>query len=316
MSNAWSLWIIVLTAANLILLVWLLMANRKHAVVVDAQSENGSSGSVQPDVETTGHVYDGIEEYNNPLPRWWFYMFLGTIIYAVGYLIVYPGMGAYRGLSLGEAGAWTSSAQLQAEQAQAQSQYEGTFGEFVKTPIPELAKNTQAMKMGYRLFLNNCAVCHGSDASGNPGYPNLMDKDWLYGGSPEKILETLVLGRRAAMPAWSAVLGEEKIASVTEFVLKRAGREHDATKALSGASLFAANCAACHGEDGKGKHVLGAPNLTDSVWLYGGEAQEIRQTLRSGRNGVMPAQEKMLKPERIHLLAAYVYSLSQDEAAP
>jgi cytochrome c oxidase cbb3-type subunit 3 len=171
------------------------------------------------------------------------------------------------------------------------------------------------MKMGYRLFLNNCAVCHGADASGNLGYPNLTDKDWLYGGSPEQIKETLVLGRKAVMPAWSAALGETGIAHVAEFVLQLAGREHDQAKAILGAPLFSKNCAACHGDNGKGNQQLGAPNLTDDVWLYGKEPLELRQTLRNGRNGVMPAHEQILKPERIHLLAAYVYSLSLEEAA-
>lgn len=318
MSNAWSFWIIGLTVLNLVLLLWVLLANRKQAIFDESPlgdghpSENSGNGD---EAKTTGHVYDGIEEYNNPLPRWWFYMFLGTIIYTVGYLIVYPGLGAYQGLSFGKHSAWTSTSQLQAEQAQAQAQYETTFGEFAKTPIPELANNVNAMKMGYRLFLNNCAVCHGADASGNPGYPNLTDKDWLYGGDPEHIKETLLHGRKAMMPAWSATLGEANIANVTEFVLQLAGREHDQTKAVIGAPLFAKNCAVCHGDNGKGNQQVGAPNLTDKVWLYGGEPQELRQTLRNGRNGMMPAHEQILKPERIHLLAAYVYSLSLEPAA-
>jgi cytochrome c oxidase cbb3-type subunit III len=321
MSNAWSLWIVGLTIINLGLLLWVLLANRKQVVIDAAVAHHHGDGNQHHaasagDVKTTGHVYDGIEEYNNPLPRWWFYMFIGTMVYTLGYLIVYPGLGAYPGLSFGESGAWTSAAQLQAEQAQAQSQYEDTFGEFAKTPIPELAKNVAAMKMGYRLFLNNCSVCHGADASGNIGYPNLTDKDWLYEGTPERIKETIMVGRKAVMPAWSAALGEANIAAVVEFVLARAGREHDKAKAAVGEPLFAKNCAVCHGADGKGNPQLGAPNLTDAVWLYGGEPPELRQTLRMGRNGVMPAHEHMLKPERIHLLAAYIYSLSLEDAAP
>ncbi|MES2672869.1 MAG: cytochrome-c oxidase, cbb3-type subunit III [Pseudomonadota bacterium] len=316
MSNFWSLWIVVLTIANLILILWVLMANRKLAVVDEAHANNGESGGTQTDaVSTTGHVYDGIEEYNNPLPRWWFYMFIATMIYAVGYLIVYPGLGAYQGLSVGNKNAWTSASQLKAEQFQAQAQYEATFGEFAKAAIPELANNATAMKMGYRLFLNNCALCHGADGSGNQGYPNLTDKDWLYGGSPDQIKQSIVQGRKAMMPAWGATLGEAKIANVAEFVLALSGREHDQAKAKLGMPLFATNCAACHGADGKGVQQLGAPNLTDAVWLYGGEPNELRQTLRQGRSGVMPAHEQMLKPERIHLLAAYVYSLSIDAAA-
>ena len=328
MSDFWSLWIIVLTVINLGLLLWVLIANRKIAVVADdhphnndhTQGDNSHHDKRNADanadkVATTGHVYDGIEEYNNPLPRWWFYMFIATIIYGVGYLIVYPGLGAYPGLSFGSKGAWTSASQLQTEQSQAQAQYEATFGEFAKTPIPELANNANAMKMGYRLYLNNCAVCHGADGSGNLGYPNLTDKDWLFGGSPEHIKNSIIQGRNAMMPAWTATLGETNIGHVVEYVLELAGREHDKTKALIGASLFAKNCAACHGVDGKGNQQLGAPNLTDAVWLYGGEPYELRQTLRNGRNGVMPAHEQILKSERIHLLAAYVFSLSLETAS-
>lgn len=306
MSTFWSCWIIGLTLTNLALLFWLLIANRKRAVT---SNDNGEA-------KTTGHVYDGIEEYDNPLPRWWFYMFIATFVFAGIYLIVYPGLGNYKGVSFWKnGGTWTAATQLQDEQAKAQAQYDATFGEFAKTPIEELAKNTTAMKMGYRVYLNNCAVCHGSDAGGNFGFPNLTDKDWLYGGTPEKIKETIMLGRIAAMPAWGASLGEVNIANVTEFVLKRAGREHDETKATLGEAVFTQNCVACHGGDAKGNQLVGAPNLTDDIWLYGSEPHVIRQTIRNGRNGVMPAHQQTLKAERIHLLAAYVYSLSQDNTA-
>jgi cytochrome c oxidase cbb3-type subunit III len=306
MSTFWSFWIAGLTLTNLALLFWLLMANRKRAL---SEDEND-----QPN--TTGHVYDGIEEYDNPLPRWWFFMFLISFVFGVLYLIVYPGLGAYKGVSFWkDGGSWTQVTQLQHQQESAQSQYDATFGEFAKTPIEELAKNKNAMKMGYRVYVNNCAVCHGSDAGGNVGYPNLTDKDWLYGGKPENIKETLTHGRKAAMPAWGSSLGETNIANVTEFVLKRASLEHDEKKAALGAPVFAQYCAACHGADGKGNTLVGAPNLTDDIWLYGQEPNIIRQTLRNGRNGIMPAQENTLKPERIHLLAAYIYSLSQDDVA-
>jgi len=298
MSTFWSLWVIVLTLTNLVLLFWLLMANRKRAVT---SNDNGEA-------KTTGHVYDGIEEYDNPLPRWWFGLFLGTFIFAAAYLVVFPGLGLWKGVF-----GWTSVNQLEAEQAKAQAKFDETFGVFAKMPIPELAKNPEAMKMGQRLFLNNCAVCHGADASGNFGFPNLTDKDWLYGGTPERIEETITKGRKAMMPTWGPILGETNIANVVEFVLKRAGREHDEAKAALGEQIFATNCAACHGADGKGNQQMGTPNLTDDIWLYGGEPQEIRQTVRMGRQGQMPAHEETLKPERIHLLAAYVYSLSQDK---
>ncbi|QEY14466.1 cytochrome-c oxidase, cbb3-type subunit III [Cellvibrio sp. KY-YJ-3] len=293
----------ILTVTNLVLLLWILFANRKRAVVGEESTE----------AKTTGHEYDGIEEYDNPLPRWWFYMFLLTFIFSAVYLVIYPGLGSYKGIEWKDTGAWTSVGELRGDQAEAEKVYAETYGVYSKMPIEELARNPDALKMGFRLFVNNCAVCHGSDGGGNPGFPNLTDKDWLYGGTPDKILETLNHGRKAAMPAWSALLGEKGIAETTEYVLSLSGAEHDATKADAGKKHFDVNCAACHGLDGKGNQLLGAPNLTDDIWLYGGEPATIRQTLRHGRNGVMPAQKDLLKEDRIHLLAAYVYSLSLED---
>ncbi len=298
MGTFWNLWIIGLTLTNLALVLWVLLANRKVAVSDQDEEEN----------QTTGHVYDGIEEYDNPLPRWWFIMFIVTFVYAGVYLLVYPGLGSWPGLF-----GWTSVKELRGHQQQADARYADTFGIYANTPIEELAQNPEAMKMGLRLFSNNCAVCHGADGGGNYGFPNLTDHDWLYGGAPEKIEETITLGRKGAMPAWGALMGETGVVNVSEYVLQMSGQEHDAAKAELGAKLFNQNCVACHGADGKGNQALGAPNLTDDIWLYGGEPQDIRATLRNGRNGVMPAQKELLKADRIHLLAAYVYSLSLEQ---
>ncbi|MGH1439692.1 MAG: cytochrome-c oxidase, cbb3-type subunit III [Cellvibrionaceae bacterium] len=295
MSTFWSLWIIVLTSVNLILLLWVLLANRKVAVSDEADPEN----------RTTGHVYDGIEEFDNPLPKWWFYMFILTFVFTVFYLILYPGMGSWKGV-LG----WTSINQLEAQQAKAQSAYQNSYGLYSTMPVEELAQDTKAMKMAQRIYSNNCAVCHGADAGGALGFPNLTDTDWLYGGTPEAIKQTLVGGRQAAMPAWQSVIGEKGIADVTEYVLSMSGRDHNQEQAAIGKTMFDQNCAACHGADGKGSLAVGAPNLTDDIWLYDGSAAGIRQSLRVGRNGVMPAQKDRLKEEKIHLLTAYVYSLS------
>jgi cytochrome c oxidase cbb3-type subunit 3 len=307
MSIFWSCWIIVLTLTNLILLFWILMANRKIKVADD--------GTNFAEAKKTGHVYDGIEEYDNPLPRWWFGLFLGTFIFTAGYLIAYPGLGLWKGV-LG----WTSHNQLEKEQGSAQITYDEKFGAFAKAPIEQLAKDPEAMKMGGRLFGNNCAVCHGSDASGYFGFPNLTDKDWLYGGTADRIKETITQGRQGAMPAWGPLIGEASVVNVVEFVLKRAGKQHDEAKATLGETVYTTNCVACHGVDSKGNPQLGAPDLTDDIWLYGAATPEelpavLRQTVRNGRAGVMPAHAETLKPERIHLLAAYVYSLSQDEAS-
>lgn len=295
MSTFWSLWIIGLTLANLILVFWVLMANRKVAVRDDETPEN----------RTTGHVYDGIEEYDNPLPRWWFKMFIATFIFAAGYLVIYPGMGAFEGIA-----GWTQEKQLAERQQKADALYSEQFGKYNAMPIEELARDQDAMKMALRLFANNCAVCHGADGGGNHGFPNLTDNDWLYGGDPATIKQTLINGRKGIMPPWAGILGEEGVHETAEYVLSLSGREHDQELAELGETHYQQNCVACHGTDGKGNQALGAPNLTDDIWLYGGEPRDIRQTLREGRNGVMPAQGELLKESRIHLLAAYVYSLS------
>lgn len=297
MSIFWSSWIIILTVTNLVLVFWVLMANRKVAERDDADPEN----------KTTGHVYDGIEEYDNPLPKWWFQMFLLTFVFAIVYLIIYPGLGSWKGII-----GWTSVNQLERQQEAARESYKESFGVYTQMSIEELAQDPKAMKMGTRLFANNCAVCHGADAGGNFGFPNLTDDDWLYGGSPEAIKATLTNGRVAAMPAWKSILGEEKIATVTEYVLSLSGRAEDESKVAEGKQIFDQNCALCHAPDGKGMHTVGAPNLTDDIWLYDGSAKGIRQTLRNGRAGVMPSQSDKLREDKIHILAAYVYSLSLD----
>ncbi|WP_192870753.1 cytochrome-c oxidase, cbb3-type subunit III [Agaribacterium haliotis] len=297
MSTFWSLWIIVLTLACLALVIWVLFANRKVAVRDDQDPEN----------RTTGHVYDGIEEYDNPLPRWWFNMFIATLIFGAIWLLLYPGLGSWKGL-LG----WTSVGELKADQEKALASYEQSYGVFNQMSVEELIDNPKAMKMGARLFANNCAVCHGADAGGNFGFPDLSDGDWLYGGKPEQIRDSITNGRNGAMPPWGAILGEAKVAQVADYVLSLSGAEHDAASAADGASVFAQNCAACHGADGKGMHALGAPNLTDDIWLYDGSREGIMHSVRNGRANQMPAQKDLLREDKIHVLTAYVYSLSQE----
>jgi cytochrome c oxidase cbb3-type subunit 3 len=300
MGIFWNVWIIGLTTINLILITWVLLANRKVAVRDDADPEN----------KTTGHIYDGIEEFDNPLPKWWFILFILTIVFAVFYLILYPGLGSWKGV-LG----WTRANQLKNEQAIAFVNHQEKYGIYLQTPVEKLVNEPRAMKMAQRVFANNCAVCHGADGSGYLGFPNLTDNDWLYGGSPEKIKETLIYGRQAAMPAWQAIIGTNGIVNVTEYVLSLSlsKREHDAEKAKLGEKLYTQNCAACHGADAQGQHALGAPNLIDDIWLYEGSPAGIRQTLRMGRNGQMPAQAERLREEKIHLLTAYVNILSVED---
>ncbi len=300
MSTFWSLWIILITSLNLYLLAWLLLANRKVAVSDDDDPEN----------RTTGHIYDGIEEYDNPLPKWWFQLFVATMIFGIIYLIIYPGMGKWPGLT-----GWTSVNQLEREQQKADEQYGEIYANFAAMSIEDVAMDPAAQKMGVRLFANNCAVCHGADGGGNYGFPNLTDNDWLYGGSAEQIKQTIAHGRAGQMPAWGAIIGEENVVAVGEHVLSLSGAEHDVAKAVEGAEVFATSCASCHGADGKGNYLFGAPNLADDTWLYEGSPEGIRHSIRAGRSNVMPAQVDKLREEKIHLLAGYVYGLSMDAEA-
>ena len=291
MARFWSLWVIVLTSLTIDLITWLLFAHRSR--------EN-------PEGRTTGHVYDGIEEYDNPLPAWWFGMFLLTILFGVGYLIVYPGMGNFKGI-LG----WTSIEQHEREVARADEKYRDMRDRYLAMPIEEIAQDPAVRKMGMRMFGNNCAQCHGSDAKGAYGFPNLTDDDWIYGGTPEAIKATLINGRQAAMPAWGAILGDQGITETTAYVMSLSGRDVDESLLAAGEKHYQTYCAACHQADGTGNQALGAPNLTNGIWLYGGSAEQIAHTLRAGRNGAMPAFQDTLSEDKIHILTAYVYGLNQ-----
>lgn len=290
MTSFWSNWIIILTSITIVGVTWLLFANRKRD---------------NPENQTTGHVYDGIEEYDNPLPAWWFFMFTITIIWGLGYLVAYPGMGKWEG-TLG----WSQQGQHDAEVAKAEAKYRAMRDRYLALPVEEIAFDPALKKMGQRLFGNHCAQCHGADARGAYGFPNLTDKDWIWGGSPEAIKHTLNQGRQAAMPAWGAVLGDQGIKEMTAYLVSLNNRSADTALADAGKQKFGMFCAACHQADGTGNLLMGAPNLTDGIWLYGGSEADIAQTLRAGRNGMMPAQSKILSEDKIHILTAYVYGLS------
>lgn len=302
MTTFWSSWIIVITLLTLAGSLWLLFANRKTTVSGDHSSDG--------EAPTTGHSYDGIEEYDNPLPAWWFWKFVGTVVFALIYLALYPGLGSYQGL-LG----WTQESQWQQSVDAAEEKMESQYASYASRSIDDLASDPKAQRMGRRLYNNNCSVCHGVGGSGANGFPNLADNDWLYGGHPEAILATLNGGRIGVMPAWGAALGNEGVINVTEYVLSLSDEPHNAAQAAAGSEQFAMFCSSCHMPDGSGMQALGAPNLTDNIWLYRQAdltlAENIRATLRQGRNGVMPSQSDKLRPEKIHLIAAYVYGLSQ-----
>lgn len=290
--------------------------------------------------KSMGHSFDGIEELNNPLPAWWTYMFIAMIIFGLGYLVAYPGLGNYPGLfkwksahqdvrSLDDIAKAKEVAEKNGERVQYEREIargkeitEPVFAKFRDRPVEEISHDPAAVQIGRRLFLQNCAQCHGADARGGVGFPNLTDNDWLYGGSAAAIKETLVKGRVAAMPGWEAALGDDGIKNMAAYVLSLSGRKVDATEAAAGKAQFAL-CAACHGGEGKGsvlsftdpaQQAVGAPNLTDDVWLYGGSRRAVEETLRHGRAGVMPAWQQILGDDKIHLLTAYVYSLSNEPA--
>ena len=296
MSSFWSNYIIILTVLNIAGCLWLIKwASKKR----EGEAAEG---------EVTGHVWDDtLEELNNPMPRWWLWMFYISIIFSVFYLWLYPGLGNFEG-SL----KWTQVGEYKDEVAQANEKYGPLFAKYAATPITELAKNKKANAIGQRLFLTYCATCHGSDAKGARGFPNLTDKDWLYGGTPDAIKESIMNGRNGMMPAMGAALGGAKgVEEVASYVQSLSGRKTDAAKAKAGKAKFEMMCAACHQASGKGNTALGAANLTDNIWLYGGSAGVIKKTITEGRSGKMPAHKHFLGEDKSHLLAAYIYSLSQ-----
>lgn len=292
MSSAWSWWIIVGTVLSLAGCVWLIAwTNRQRA-------------SKQEIKESEAHVWDeDIRELNNPLPMWWLGLFVLTIIWSVGYLAFYPGLGAFAG-----AGDWSQEQQYANEVAAAEAKYGPMFARYGATDIPELAQDPQAMAIGASLFANYCAQCHGSGGRGASGFPNLTDADWQYGGEPAQIKHSIIAGRAGAMPALAAALGTD--AALDEMVRYVQTLNRGADTSSPAHSQFMTFCAACHMPTGDGMPALGAPRLNDDIWLYGSSAREIRKTIVEGRNGVMPAQGQLLGPDRAHILAAYVYRLS------
>jgi cytochrome c oxidase cbb3-type subunit 3 len=266
-----------------------------------------SRRKVSSDPDKTGHVWDeDLDEYNNPLPRWWIGLFWITIVFSVGYLWVYPGLGSYEGSFK-----WTSTGEYDREVAVAENKYGPLYAKFAAADLKQLAADPEARAVGQKLFLNYCSQCHSSDARGGRGFPNLTDGDWLYGGDPQVIKTTIMEGRNGTMPPMAAVIGQANVKDVANYVRSLSGLSHDAAAAARGKAHFTA-CAACHGPEAKGNPAIGAPNLTDKVWLYGSSEATIIETITQGRTNVMPAHKEFLGEARSHILAAYVYGLSDD----
>jgi cytochrome c oxidase cbb3-type subunit 3 len=299
MTTGWSLFVLILTLANILACLWLLRWTSKPR----AAGEKIGGGA------DTGHVWDeDLREYNNPLPRWWLWVFYITVAFGLLYLVLYPGLGNFGGIR-----GWTQSGQYEKERAAVEARAQQLLAPLAALPVADLVNNEQAMSTAHNLFQQNCAQCHGSDGGGARGFPNLANAEWQWGSDPDSVVTSIAAGRMAAMPPWAEVLGEQGVDEVVAYVQKLSSQPADAALATAGEARFQMLCAACHGMDGKGNAVLGAPNLTDDVWLYGGEAAAIKQTIVAGRNGQMPAFSDKLGEQRVKLLAAYVTKLASGQ---
>ncbi|MBK6321527.1 cytochrome-c oxidase, cbb3-type subunit III [Candidatus Aalborgicola defluviihabitans] len=297
-SNFWSVYVTGITLVSILacaLLLWF----------------SGKAKAMTASDNSTGHVWDeDLREMNNPLPRWWVWLFIITIVFAVVYLVLYPGLGTFTGSTK-----WTSIGQYDAEVAKGNAEVAPLYAKFAAMPIEEVSRDPQAHAIGERLFMNNCSQCHGSDARGSKGFPNLTDKDWLHGGSPENITETITKGRMGVMPPMAAAVGTaDDVKNVANYVLSLSNSPHDSVRAELGKSKFVV-CAACHGTDGKGNQALGAPNLTDNIWLHGFGEAAIMAMVNNGKVNQMPAQEERLTEGQIRVLAAYVWGYSNNAKA-
>jgi cytochrome c oxidase cbb3-type subunit III len=293
-SDTWNYYIVGLVLLSLAFCVWILASNM-------GRREKGP-------VSLHDHIWDGdLQEYNHPLPRWWMYLFWLTLLFAVCYLALYPGLGTRQG-QLG----WSEVKQYDDEMKAADARIKPIYAKYAKQDLVAVAADPDAQAMGQRLFLTYCAQCHGSDARGNKGFPNLADNDWLYGGAPETIKATITNGRNGTMPTWGPILGSDGVKDVANYVRSLSGLAHDSIRAQRGKDIFMTYCVACHGPEGKGNQALGAPNLTDKVWLWGSSESTIIETITYGRQNQMPAWKDRLGADKIHILSAYVLSLSRN----
>jgi len=298
-SDSWSYFITAIALAGIVWCLWLLFSQRAWLKQQVAQAQD------------TGHVWDGnLTELNNPVPRWWTVMYLVLCVVALVYLWLFPGLGKYAG-ALG----FSSADEVRREQAAQAARIAPLYARYAGLDIPEIAADPQAQQIGQRLFLNACAQCHGSDARGGSSFPDLTDKDWLHGGEPEQIQATITHGRHGLMPPWKGTISPTEANDIAHYVRSLSGLTAPSLGILRGKRGFDNYCVSCHGVDGKGNTALGAPNLTDDVWLYGSSRASIVETILNGRENIMPAQERTLTPEQIRLLTAWVWGLSNRGAA-
>ncbi|MDH5822229.1 cytochrome-c oxidase, cbb3-type subunit III [Luteimonas sp. RD2P54] len=302
MSTAWSWYVIVLIAINIGGCVWLLWWTARRRPGDPAPTE-------------TSHVWDGdITEYNKPLPRWWINLFYITIVFSIGYLAWYPGLGSFAGY-----GGWSSQLEHEREKEKQDARLEETFSVYAGQPLPALAADPDAMRLGRSIFANTCATCHGSTAQGATGYPDLTDDVWHWGGEPEQVLATVLDGREGVMPPWEKVLtgmgGDQAMTAIVAYTRSLSQPPGGDYFAARGKPLYEGLCVACHGADGTGNEALGAPDLTDDYWLYGGSSEALFASIGEGRHGIMPAHRELLGETRARLVAAYVWSLSNPAPA-
>jgi len=296
-SVGWSIWIASIAILGIIFCLWLLFSQR-----------NVLTKGEDPEKPIANKVWDGnIVELDNSAPRWFTIMYVGLCVFAFGYLLLYPGLGSFKGFL-----DWTAAKQVQEEQREINERLDPIYARFADMEIEEIAADSEAMTVGQRLFLNNCAQCHGSDAKGSPSFPNLADDAWLWGGEPEDILTTITNGRNGVMTAHADLMTPNDASDIAQYVRSLNGLAHDSLRVNAGERMYQQFCVACHGADAQGNQQLGAPNLTDNNWLYDSSEDSIVEGILQGRNNKMPAQKDILTPEQIRVLAGWVWGLSND----
>ena len=297
LAPGWGWYVAIMTVLSLLACLWVLRANSKK---VEGSAEGKMHGQ---------NEWDGLREYDNPLPKWWSNLFYITVVFALGYLLLYPGLIVTNGL-LG----WSTASAYRDEVKAVNAETDPIFNAYAKQDVKTVSMDNGALKIGARLFQTYCVQCHGTDMRGSKGFPNLVDNDWLYPGTPDGIKTTILEGRNGVMPPFAAVLKPDQITDAAQYVLSLSGRSTAPDAVVRGDATFKQLCVACHGADGKGNVALGAPNLTDSIWLYGGSLATVVETLNKGRQGHMPAQKEILGEPQIHILAAYVYAQAQEQS--